>query len=139
MKRSFLGVLCVFSSLASGALLAAAPPVRTMYNDALAREQTVRAALASDDAPASTLDDVRSAVARYEAVVRRYPASAYSDNALWQAARLSLDAFTKFGQPLDKDAAIRLLRRLAASYPASRLANQVPNELARLSAAAPSA
>jgi N-acetylmuramoyl-L-alanine amidase len=136
MKRSFPCILCVLCVLIGGRLLAAAPTVRTMYNDALAREQAVRAALAADDAPASTLDDVHAVIARYESVVRRYPASSYSDNALWQAARLALDAFSKFSQPQDKDAAIRLLRRLAANYPSSRLASQVPDELARVGGAA---
>jgi N-acetylmuramoyl-L-alanine amidase len=116
---------------------AAAPTVRTMYNDAFAREQSVRAALAAADAPAATLDDVRRAIARYEAVVRRYPASSYSDNALWQAAHLALDAFTKFGEAQDKEAAVRLLQRLRSMYPTSRLAAQVPDQLAAIGAAPP--
>src|SRR5262245_42789966 len=110
----------------------AAPTVRAMYNDAFAREHSVRAALEADGAPQSTGDVVRDVIARYEAVVRRYPASSYSDNALWQAARLALDSFTKFGQPQDKETAARLLRRLAAMYPTSRLAAQVPNALAKI-------
>jgi len=36
-------------------------------------------------------------LATYEAVVRRYPASSYSDNALWQAAHLAIDAYARFG------------------------------------------
>jgi N-acetylmuramoyl-L-alanine amidase len=134
MKPTFLGVVCVFSSLTVGTLSAATPPVRAMYNDAFAREQTVRTALAADDAPPSTLDGIHAVIARYEAVVRRYPTSGYSDNAIWQAARLALDAFTKFSQPRDKELAIRLFRRLAANYPTSHLASQVPDELARLGA-----
>ena len=91
--------------------LPAVPPVRTMYNDAFARERAVRAAMNEDDADPSVLADLRAVVARYERVVRHYPASSYCDNALWQAAELELDAFVKFGQPQDKDAGLRLLRQ----------------------------
>ena len=121
--------------LALAALLTAADlsaaTVRSMYADALAREQAVRPVLAvsADDQADATLKTVRAVVAAYEAIVRRYPASGYSDNALWQAGRLSLDAFARFGQPQDKTAGIRALRALAAQYPTSKLAKQVPDIL----------
>jgi N-acetylmuramoyl-L-alanine amidase len=102
-----------------------------MYTRALAREQTVRAALAAPDAAPSGLADVHAVVAAYEAVVRHYPASSYSDNALWQAGRLALDAFARFGQTADRDTGIRLLRRLAAGYPSSTLAAHVPELILR--------
>jgi len=82
------------------------------------------------------LGDVRGVVAAYEAVVRRYPASGYSDNALWQAGQLSLDAFARFGQPSDRDTGVRLLKKLAISYPTSRLARQVPEQIARVESSA---
>ena len=107
-----------------------AAPVRTMYTAALAREQSVRATMAAADASPAVLAAVRAVVAAYEAVVAKYPASGYSDNALWQGGRLALDAFTTFGQTRDKDTGVRLLRRLAAGYPTSRLAKQVPGQLA---------
>lgn len=133
-KRATLAriiLLCGLCGLGVRDTVAAAPPVRTMYNDALGREQDVRATLTAADATAAVLRDVRAVVAAYEAVVRHYPASGYSDNALWQAGRLSLDAFARFGQTVDKDAGVRILRRLAASYPASKLAKQVPEQLTR--------
>ena len=111
---------------------AAVPPVRTMYSDALAREQAVRAALSAPDALATILIDVRAVVAAYESVAKHYPASGYSDDALWNAARLSMDAFARFNQPVDKDAAVRLLKKLAATYPSSKFAKQVPDQLARV-------
>jgi N-acetylmuramoyl-L-alanine amidase len=80
---------------------------------------------------------LRTAVATYESLVRRYPTSSYSDNALWQAARLSLDGFARFGQPQDRDAGIRLFRALAAGYPTSKLASQVPEQLATAAKASP--
>jgi len=126
-----LCALCVLYSSTAFAL----PPVRTMYTDALAREQAVRGALAAPDASAILVPDVRAVVAAYEAVVARYPASGYSDNALWQGGRLALDAFARFGQTRDRDTGLRLLRRLAATYPTSKLAKQVPDEIGRFDAA----
>src|SRR5262249_33743068 len=125
--RSLCG-FCVFSVVGGAAI--AAPPARTLYTQALAREQTVRAAFAAPDATADVLADVHAVVAAYEALVRHYPASGYSDNALWQAGRLSLDAFARFGQPADRDAGFRLLKRLTAGYPSSKLVAQVPGQLA---------
>jgi N-acetylmuramoyl-L-alanine amidase len=124
----------------AAAAVAATPPVRTMYVDATAKEQAVRKALANPAATDVMLTAVHEAIATYEAVVRRYPASSYSDNALWQAAHLAIDAYAKFSQPADRDTAARLLKRLAASYPSSTLIKQIPELLAKLEApAAPAA
>ena len=125
----------VLSGLGVAILLAAtaraAPAVRTMYTQAMAREQTVRAALSAPDAAPAVLSEARAVVAAYENLVRHYPASGYSDNALWQAGRLSLDAFTRFGQAPDKDAGVRILKKLAATYPTSKLVKQIPEQLTR--------
>lgn len=133
-ERVFLCGLCALCVLYSSTAFALVP-VRTMYTDALAREQAVRGALAAADASAILLPDVRAVVAAYEAVVAKYPASGYSDNALWQGGRLALEAFVRFGQTRDRDTGVRLLRRLAATYPTSKLAKQVPDEIARFDAA----
>ena len=108
------------------------PPVRILYADAAAKEQAVRKAMAEPNATDAMLKAVHEAIASYETVVRRYPSSSYSDNALWQASRLALDAFMKFHQAADRDAAVRLLKRLAASYPTSKLAKQTPDALAQI-------
>jgi N-acetylmuramoyl-L-alanine amidase len=100
----------------------AALPVRTLYNDALAKEQAVRGALNDQADSESVLKAVRTVVAAYESLVRRYPNSSYCDDALWRAARLSLDAFDRYGQPRDQEAGRRLLRRLGTEYPTSKLA-----------------
>ena len=136
-KRAFIGGLCGLCVCLGPTARAAAPPVRTMYADALAREQAIRVALADPDAPLK-LEEVRALVRGYEAIVAQYPASAYSDNALWQAGHLALDAFWRFGEVQDKETCIRLLQRLAASYPTSRLAKQVPEELRRAAPPPPS-
>ena len=121
--------------ITAAAIATAAAPARTMYGDALAREQAIRPALAASDALATILVDVRAVVAAYEGVVKQYPASGYSDDALWNAGRLCIDAYAKFGQTQDRDRAVRLLTRLGAGYPTSKFARQVPEQLARLEGA----
>src|SRR5205823_2316811 len=79
----------------------AAPSAKTMYEAALVREESVRAALDDSRADGDTLAEVRTLAAAYGAIVRRYPTSGYSDNALWQAGVLELDAFARFGDAGD--------------------------------------
>jgi len=124
--------------LLRGVTVIAAPPVVAMYVDTMAREKAIRVALADPDAPLK-LEEVRAVVRAYEAIVAQYPASGYSDNALWQAGHLALDAFWRFGQAQDKDTCVRLLQRLVTAYPTSRLAKQVPSELRQTAAAVPRA
>ncbi len=105
-----------------------------LYVAALARERTARATLTSTQTPTESLTEIRSVVGAYQALVRRYPASGYSDNALWQAGRLSLDAFSRFGEVRDKDVGVRLLQRLVAAYPTSKLVKRVPAVIDALAA-----
>lgn len=117
-------------------LLIAAPALRAetareLYIAAVAREQTVRASMSLPSPPTSALTGVRALVADYRAIVKQYPASGYSDNALWQAGVLSLDAFERFGQVREQTAGLGLLHSLAESYPTSKLAKQVAEQLAR--------
>src|SRR5262245_54760874 len=130
--------LCVVRGPAAVAAAAAAASPAAMYVDAMAREKAIRVALADPDAPLK-LEEVRAVVRAYEAIVVRYPASGYSDNALWQAGHLALDAFWRFRQAQDKDTCRRLPQRLVTAYPTSRLAKQVPAELRQTAAAVPRA
>jgi N-acetylmuramoyl-L-alanine amidase len=109
--------------------IAAAPTAQTMFADASAKEDAVRKALGEPKATETMLKAVRSVVDDYETLVRRYPDSSYSDDALWQAGRLSLDAFGRFRQPYDHDTGERLLRMLQTGYPSSRFARLVPEQL----------
>jgi len=127
MAKRTLAVVLLIAGTAQ-----AAPPARTMYADALGREQDVRAAMTAADVTPAVLTDVRAVVDGYDAVVKHYPASGYSDNALWQAGVLALDAFAKFHQAQDKAAGVRLLRKLAEIYVTSKLAKHVPEQLARV-------
>ena len=110
---------------------------RGLFAAAEALEQAARIPLNDPNAPADTsLDEIHTAVAAYLLVPRRFPASGYSDDALWRAGRLSLDAFARFGNSGDRDSGQRLLKRLATGYPASKLAKQVPAALEGLAAPA---
>jgi N-acetylmuramoyl-L-alanine amidase len=128
----FLGLVL----LASVAPAAQAPtaPVEAQYADARAKERAVRAALTDPGATVAVLKSVRTVVSDYETIVRLNPRSEYSDDALWFAGWLSLDAFDAFGDEHERAAAIRLWHALAAQYPTSRLARQVPQQLAKTDA-----
>jgi len=107
---------------------AAAQPAAARYEAALARETQIRASR-------PTAAALRGVVAQYEALVRTYPRSGYSDNALWQAAGVAWLAYERFGQETDRRTAIRLLQQLRKSYPTGTLARQVPGRLAQLTPA----
>lgn len=106
---------------------------RSQYEEAMAREQALRA----EDAPA--LKDVRAAIQAYERIVRRYPGSGYSDNALWRAAGLARLAWERFGQPRDRETAVALLERIRREYPSSSLVARVDAAVAALVPAPPAA
>ena len=89
------------------------------------REQSVRMTLESDAATVGVLPEVRAVVLAYQALVKQYPASGYADDALWQAGRLSVDAFLRFGQARDRAAGTRLLKALVAGYPTSKPVKRV--------------
>jgi N-acetylmuramoyl-L-alanine amidase len=115
-SRCAVIILLVVASLCVPVVEAAAQSAQTLYSRALARERTLR-----DGARKPTLKQLRAAVASYEALVRRYPASGYSDNALWQAANLSLLAYDEFNQTSDRSRGLRLLGLLRSEYLSSSL------------------
>ena len=112
-------------------LLGAAPsayaqPPRDLYTRALGLDRGVR-----DARQTPTLRQIRAAVAAYERVVRRYPASGYADNALWQGAELSRLAWERFGNDADRKTGVRLLKLLESGYPSSSLLTGAEQALAR--------
>ncbi len=127
MRR--LAALAIATTLFVGTGVSAQEPDHDLYASALARERTVRAALTAASTTDAALKDVHAVVTAYQSLVRRYPASGYSDDALWQAGRLELEAFTKFGEARDKELGTRLLQRLAADYPTSKYAKKVRETL----------
>ena len=93
-----------------------AQSAKTLYDRALARERGLR-----DGEAKPTLQQLRAAVSAYERIVRLHPASAYSDNALWQAGNLALLAFDEFGEATDRKTGVRLLSLLRTEYSSSSL------------------
>ncbi len=122
-------LVLLLCSLASPAPLLAAS-AGDLYMEALSRERGLRAPA---ETPA-TLTELRRGIERYESIVRKHPRSGYSDNALWQAAGLALEAYDGYGDVTDQQRGERLLRLLANEYPSSSL---VPRVAARLAAFAP--
>jgi N-acetylmuramoyl-L-alanine amidase len=108
----------------------AGPPPQTLYADAQAKEKAVRSAMTGSVAPDALRRAVRTVAADYESLVRRHPASAYADDALWSAGSLLIDAFKRVGDPQDRDDAARVLRWLTTEYPTSTHATQVPSLIA---------
>ena len=131
-SRTAAVVLLVAMCLAASPVEALAQSAKTLYTRALARERTLR------DAPRQpTLRQLRGAVASYEAIVRRYPRSGYSDNALWQGGILSLLAYDEFGQASDRTTGLRLLAQLRKGYPSSSLVARAGVIIREREAAAP--
>ncbi|RPJ77101.1 MAG: N-acetylmuramoyl-L-alanine amidase [Acidobacteria bacterium] len=116
------------------ALPAAPQTARSLYAAAKASEEALRRA-AKEGRLEPTLAKYRSVIAAYEAVSRRFPATGYADNALWQGAILSLDALERFGDERDRRTARRLLQGLVDRYPSSSLSADGRTELERLTAA----
>jgi N-acetylmuramoyl-L-alanine amidase len=93
-------------------------------------EQELRVAMSS----ASVANDFRVVVNRYWSFVRRYPSNGFVDNALWQAATLSMDAFVRFGEERDKHRAVQLFQWLRDHYPHSSLSPKATAQLDHLMA-----
>ncbi len=113
--RNVLAYALAFGLIAA-APVHAAETARDMYNRALAQENTLRGARSA------TEEAIHRVVAAYERVVRKYPASGYCDNALWQAGNLSMLAYERFGHDEDRDKAQKLFVALSSQYPSSSLA-----------------
>jgi N-acetylmuramoyl-L-alanine amidase len=116
MKATMLTLLFVASSAIAGVPTATAQSTAKLaHARALATEREIR------DASQPTLQQIRTAVRQWEAIVLKYPASGYSDNALWQGGNLALFAFERFGEAVDKRTGLRLLKQLVKEYPSSSL------------------
>ncbi len=103
---------------------------RTLYARALDRERALR------EQDGASLEQLRGLAETYEAIARKFPASGYSDNALWQGGNIALLAFDRFGQAADRRTAERLLNQLRRGYPASSLISQIDQVLGRYPAEA---
>jgi N-acetylmuramoyl-L-alanine amidase len=133
MHKTLGIIVLTFACVSVSAPDAAAQSAPVRYSRAQGAEKLLR-----ENVPPPTLKQFRTVIAAYENIVRRYPTSAYSDNALWQAANLSLLAFERFGEPADERAAVRLLNSLRKEYPSSSLVAEA-NALLRTREAAATA
>ena len=120
-------VACGAVLLGLAAEAGAGQSVRDRYVSALTQERALRTPTTEEAPP--TLAGIRTLVRRYEAIVARYPRSGYSDNALWQAAGLALEAFDRFGNEEDRQKGLRLLRALVREYPSSSLVTFVDERI----------
>ncbi len=121
----------------AGALLAATPvaaqtSAKSTYTQLSNRDATARRALVSARSADLVRKDIARIVAGYEGLVKKFPGSPYSDNALWQAAMLTAESFARYRTDADRDTSLRLLRRLQAEYPGSSLVRQAKPAIARL-------
>ena len=119
----------------------AAQSAESMYTDMVAREAALRGELGlapqlrarpPGEASTALLLRVRATVTAYEQVVRRFPRSGYSDNALWQGGMLAADAFWQFGDTRDRTTAVEMFARLQSQYPTSSLIARIADQMARL-------
>ena len=122
----FLLLLLLCSLVATSPMRGATPG--DLYTEALSHERVLRAPA---DTPVS-LAQLRSGIARYEDLVRQFPRSGFSDNALWQASGLALEAFERYRESADQQRGERLLQMLANEYPSSSLMPRVPTRRAAL-------
>jgi N-acetylmuramoyl-L-alanine amidase len=117
------------------ALASAAPDTgaRDLFLAAQEKERAIRVSMASSPpAPGPTRDAMRQAVAAYQQVVLRHPTSGYCDNALWLAAQLSAEAFSRHGDERDRQMALQLLRNLVREYPGSSFVPRAQSDTARI-------
>jgi N-acetylmuramoyl-L-alanine amidase len=129
--RRTIPVLTALLLVLAAATGARAATAREMYAAATARAKELREAPArGTDAP--TARQFRSAVAAFEAVVRRHPTSGYADNALMAGATLALEAQRRFGDDHSRETANRLLAWLVKEYPASPLVAKAQEALKHL-------
>lgn len=124
--RLFALALVLLASGLTAVASANAQTAEVRYERALAREHEAR------NAAAPSLASLRSIAVAYENIVRRYPRSGYSDNALWQAAGVLQLAWDRAGQKRDHDQAIKLLNWLRTEYPSSSLQSQIRNRTTAL-------
>ena len=140
--RSFANLLIVvvLGAAAVPVLRAETPSPRTIYTDTLLRERSLRQEMerVRGDSPApGLLQRMRALVETYERMARQFPTSDYMDNALWQGALLSADAFLTFGESEDKNTALDLFSALTSRFPKSSLVREIPAHVKRLKAAKP--
>src|SRR5688500_11850511 len=133
---------CVLIIVAVATLHSQSTDPAALYQQAVRRETVLRQELdaAPDGRPGGlVLDRIRILVGSYDDLARLFAKSEISDDALSHGGLLAADAFAKFGEPVDRDTALRLLKTLATRFPSSALARQATARVRMLDAIRPSA
>ncbi|MGD9902282.1 MAG: N-acetylmuramoyl-L-alanine amidase [Vicinamibacterales bacterium] len=106
---------------------ASAQSARDRYESARALDAAARTAIARtpDDGPAAAkaraITAATRAIGRYESLVRRFPTSGYSDNALYQAADLAGVLYAAYGRVAHRTQVATYVGWLTREYPSSSL------------------
>jgi len=138
MTRLVSALTIVIACVLAGEVHAAILSAPAMYADAQAKERAVRRVLEKGRPDQSVARAVRTVLRSYEALVRQYPASGYCDDALWNAARLGLDAWKRLNEPAFATYAALYLKRLTSGYPSSKHVKPASSLLADLDRSAAS-
>ncbi len=116
---------------------ASAQTAKQRFETALQRDDKVRVLLTNftdPTAPADLVTQVSQVTTAFESIVRRFPASGYADNALWQGASLADAAYQRLNRVEDRNKALRLYRWLIAEYPSSSFVKQANSKIGGLTA-----
>jgi N-acetylmuramoyl-L-alanine amidase len=128
-----LGVWLFVSDLA--AQTATAQTAKQRFEAAQEGDERVRVLLTNftnTAPPPDLVKQVSQVMWSFESIVRRFPASGYADNALWQAASLADAAYQRLNRQEDRDRAIRLYSWLVQEYPASSFVKQANAKISSL-------
>lgn len=126
--RGVAAALLLALTVSGTAAHAQSAQAKSLYTQALEREAALRKEFESAD----SLTRIRTLVGTYEDLARLFPTGGYSDNALWQGAMLSADAFRRFGDLADRGTALQLFEALTTRFAGSTLAKKAPAEVKRL-------
>jgi N-acetylmuramoyl-L-alanine amidase len=126
--------------LAVGVVPIAAQPAGDRYEAARTQEAAARSRIAEapDSGPASRRQEAIAAaqrvIDRYETLVRRFPTSGYSDNALYQAADLANTLYAAYGRASHREMVGRYVNWLLREYPSSPLRTEARGRLRAIDA-----
>ena len=127
-RRIIAAVLALALVSGYGHALYAQTPAAERYEQLQGQE------LRASTSAGSIAEDFRFVINGYWSFVRRYPSSGYADNALWQAANLSMSAFARFGEDRDQYRAVQLFQWLRDQYPHSKFRAEASTHIERLAA-----
>jgi N-acetylmuramoyl-L-alanine amidase len=114
---------------------ATAQTAKQRFESAQERDEQVRVLLTNftnTTPPPDLVKQVSQVMSSFESIARRFPASGYADNALWQAASLADAAYQRLNRQEDRDRAMRFYRWLVQEYPSSSFVKQANAKIASL-------